>query len=180
MGLSNMVKEGGFLSIYKGILYPFLGYGAIFSVNFGVKGTVQDILKSTRHQNDAYSSKDSGLPALETMFCGMCAGAASSCVRTPIERIKCWSQIHQLSTIESTKQLLKNKSIYYGLTATMSRDIPRFAVYYPIYQTTRGFISYLIPNDAVTNKPPKLAVFFRWYGGNWMLLYSVSIGCNKD
>jgi len=157
--LSKMISDGGFLSIYKGILYPVLGYGAIFSVNFGVKGTVQDILKSTRHQNDAYSSKDSGLPAIETMFCGMCAGAASSFVRTPIERIKCWSQIHQLSTIESTKQLVQNKSVYHGLFATMSRDVPRFAVYYPIYQTTRGIISMVIPNDSVTNKPPKLAVF---------------------
>merc|ERR1711991_428644 len=100
-----MIKKNGFFSIYKGVLYPFLGYGAIFSTAFGIRGTVQDILKKTRHQNDEYSAKNAGLPAYETMFCGVCAGAGSAFVRTPIERVKCWSQINKISTFKSTAEL---------------------------------------------------------------------------
>eukprot|EP01084_Bolivina_argentea_P132281 233446_1 len=171
--LSQMIKKGGFFSIYKGVLYPFLGYGAIFSTAFGIRGTVQDILKTTIHKNDKYHAKNVGLPAYETMFCGMCAGAVSALVRTPIERVKCWSQINKIGTIETTKQLIQKfgfkDGIYYGVGATVTRDVPRFGVYYPIYQITRSAFTYLIPSDPSTSKPSTIAVFLS--GG------SAGVGC---
>ena len=160
--LGQMIKRNGFLSIYKGVLYPFLGYGAIFSTAFGIRGTVQDILKTTRHQNDKYHERNAGLPAIETMFCGLCAGAGSAFVRTPIERVKCWSQINKIGTIEATKQLMRfgmKDGIFFGIIATVTRDVPRFGVYYPIYQMTRGLFTNLLPPDLETGKPSTIAVF---------------------
>ena len=73
--------------MYKGVLYPFLGYGAIFSTAFGIRGTVQDILKTTRHQNDKYHERNTGLPPIETMFCGVCAGAGSAFVQHQLKEL---------------------------------------------------------------------------------------------
>ena len=109
--LSTMAKRNGVFSIYKGVLYPWVGYGAIFSTAFGVRGTVQDLLKKHYHVDDKYAPKKAALPFYETMFCGMCAGGASAIVRTPIERVKVWSQLNKQSTFTSTRQLLSE----YGL-----------------------------------------------------------------
>ena len=131
-------------------------------MNFGIRGSVQDMLRNTLHTNDKYSAPNAGLPAYETMFCGVCAGIGSAVVRTPIEQVKVWSQLHKISTLESTKQLMRigfRDGVFVGYAATVTRDAPRFAVYYPVYQVTRKAIDYLLPPDPVTKSPSTIAVF---------------------
>ena len=40
--IGQTIKQHGFSSLYKGILYPFFGYGVLFSIAFGVNGVMQD------------------------------------------------------------------------------------------------------------------------------------------
>ena len=54
-----------------------------------------------------FSFKRTGLKSTELsqpqlIFGGICAGIGNSFFRTPIERVKTWSQIHGTSTLRST------------------------------------------------------------------------------
>ena len=149
--MRGIVQKEGFTSLYRGVLYPFCGFGIIFSVAFGVNGTCQDLLiahkmrllqKQNKDNNNNNNNNtilnSSHLSMGELMICGAFAGAASSTVRTPIERVKVWSQIHHTSTLRSTIDLLKRYGFFRGLMfggwPTLSREVPQFAVYYPIYE----------------------------------------------
>ena len=49
--------------------------------------------------------------------------------------------------------------IFFGIITTVTRDVPRFGVYYPIYQMTRGLFTNILPPDPQTDKPSTIAVF---------------------
>jgi len=104
----------------------------------------------------------------------------SSFIRSPIERIKTWSQIHQCSTLKSTKTLWHryglNKGLLFGIRATISREVPQFAVYYPIYEITCKFLE---PNN-IYNKS-NMSHFNIYLAGAasgvgcWILTYPIDI-----
>ena len=106
--MRNMVAKNGFTSLYRGVLYPFFGFGMIFSVAFGTNGICRNYFIQKNNGNDNLS-----LPQL--MIGGAFAGFTSSLVRVPIERVKTWSQVHNCSTIHSTKTLLSKYGILKGL-----------------------------------------------------------------
>ena len=92
-------------SLYKGIFPPLFGVGLEKAVVFG---TFQNTIPYTK--SDALSGALSGLTA--------------SVVVTPFERMKIMYQ---------TNQRVNVLSLFQGLHATWSREVPGFAIYFSIY-----------------------------------------------
>lgn len=77
------IKEG-IASFYRGILYPFCGFGLLFSISFGINGICRNyFIKQNIQQNKENPTE---LPLSQLMIGGIFAGAGSSILRTPIER----------------------------------------------------------------------------------------------
>ena len=92
--------------LYAGGLYPFFGFGVLFSISFGVNGICRNYFIQKNEEDtlrfERTHLKANQLSTYQLMIGGVFAGAASSVFRTPIERVKTWSQIHQTSTTRST------------------------------------------------------------------------------
>jgi len=142
--MRSIAAKEGVGALYRGMMYPFFGFGVLFSISFGTNGLVRNhyIRQNERDETrfERLHLKPTELSMSQLMVGGVFAGAASSIFRTPIERVKCWSQIHGTSTIRSTFDLLRNyglfKGLWYGMWPTLTREVPQFAVYYPIYEAT--------------------------------------------
>jgi hypothetical protein len=74
----RMVHTEGFFSLYRGLLSPALGFGAINSTVFGVNKFGTNFIKG--------GDKDYELTKTEQVGVGASVGFVSSFVRTPIER----------------------------------------------------------------------------------------------
>ena len=152
------------LSIYRGSLFPFFGMGIVYSVTFGINGTCQNFCleylspsttninsnrSSNMNLNDSNNNAATGinirdLTMIECITCGGISGIGSTLTFTPMDRIKTWSQIHGTHTIESTKYLYKNfgikNGLLYGIKPTAVREIPQFAIYWPIYEISSNIV----------------------------------------
>ena len=100
-------------SLYKGLSAPLLGVGLEKSLVFGVFETTRPMT-----QSDVLSGALSGLIA--------------SFVVTPFERIKILFQTNQ-GNWGFVKQNLNHRFMFQGLSATLYRETPGFAIYFSIY-----------------------------------------------
>jgi solute carrier family 25 carnitine/acylcarnitine transporter 20/29 len=92
--------------LYRGLIPPLIGVGLEKAVVFGVyHNTIQ-------HTDSPFVS-------------GAMAGLAASVVVTPFERIKILIQ---------TGQKIRFTGLFNGLSATWSREIPGFGIYFGIYE----------------------------------------------
>lgn len=159
----TIIKKEGARSLYRGMVYPFLGFGTIFSIAFGVNGTTTDYIRQ-QHVDPNYQ-----LNLWEMMGCGALAGSASSIPRTAIERVKCWSQVHKIGTWAATKHLIKTQGMkrgpFYGVMITQYREVPQFMVYYPIYEFC---VRLLAPGK----KKSEMSTMVTWLSGA-----SAGVGC---
>lgn len=99
--------------LYRGILPPLFGVGLEKAIVFG---TFQNTIDYT-HSN---------------AISGALAGLTASIVVTPVERIKILLQTSSGSGIRFT-ELAKMSSLFKGLGATWTREIPGFAIYFSVF-----------------------------------------------
>lgn len=112
--------------LYRGIIPPLFGVGLEKAIVFG---TFQNTIDYT-HSN---------------AISGALAGLAASIVVTPVERIKILLQTSSGSGSSSSirfAELMKMSSLFKGLGATWTREIPGFAIYFSVFnglkeQTTK-------------------------------------------
>jgi solute carrier family 25 carnitine/acylcarnitine transporter 20/29 len=97
-------------NLYKGVAAPLFGVGLEKAIVFGTYET------SKKYTNSDFIS-------------GGLAGLTASFVVTPFERIKILLQTNQ--TIE--KQMLNQRFLFQGLSATFYREMPGFAIYFSTY-----------------------------------------------
>ena len=93
-------------TLYRGLIPPLIGVGFEKAVVFGV------------YHN---TIKETNSPAIS----GALAGFAASVVVTPFERIKILIQ---------TGQKIRFNGLMNGLSATWTREIPGFAIYFSVYE----------------------------------------------
>lgn len=141
---TRMVKAEGFFSLYRGLLSPALGFGAINSTVFGVQKLGTNIIKG----NDA----DYVLNSAEEVGVGAFAGLVSSFVRTPIERVKTVMQIQNQgktkapysNSLVCAYRLARNEGLrhglYEGLGTTILREVPQYMFYFILYNRCRNFL----------------------------------------
>ena len=92
--------------LYRGLLPPLFGVGLEKAVVFGV---YHNTIKHTE----------------SPMISGALSGVAASVVVTPFERMKILIQ---------TSQKIRLNGLFNGLSATWSREIPGFALYFGVYE----------------------------------------------
>lgn len=180
-----MIAQEGLGSIYRGLLPPALGFGAINFTVFGTRKLVSDLIMQ-REDNNAFPEsierQSEGqenftttrkLTPWENLICGMTAGFTSSFVRTPIERVK---TVMQVATSESTKAPYRNSvvcavalarkegfvnGLFTGLNSTIAREIPQYALYFVVYDFTKPLVHKTLFTDKhgnLSTTPTSIAV----------------------
>lgn len=103
-------------NLYRGIIPPLLGVGLEKAIVFGVFETTRNYT-----QSDVVS--------------GGIAGLTASLVVTPFERIKILLQSGQtIGGIDGLKKL----GVFQGLSATLTRETPGFAIYFYVYNSLKA------------------------------------------
>ena len=115
-------------SLYKGISAPLLGVGFEKALVFG---TYNYFSKQFKNASASTSIIDIGVGAIP--ISGAIAGLTASIVVTPYERFKILKQ-------NSQKVLLTDLSprfLFKGLSATFTREVPGFAIYFSVYESLK-------------------------------------------
>lgn len=138
--LAEMVRAEGFLSLYRGLLSPVMGYGVINAVAFGSNEQMKNFLAG-----DQEATLKHMIPA------GMFAGFTSGVVRSPIELVKTVMQARNApgalqapykSSLHCAVDVVRTEGIgsnglFRGLFATQAREIMQYAVYFPAYELSK-------------------------------------------
>jgi len=144
----KMARQEGVLSLWRGLTSPVLGYGAINATVFGTYTNVSQWIS----EFSGYESRKEN-KVWQSSMAGVCAGIASSFVRTPVERIK---TIMQTATTADGKCKYRNtfhcvsvlareqgviNALMRGLMPTMLREASQYAVYYPAYEVSKRLLT---------------------------------------
>jgi solute carrier family 25 carnitine/acylcarnitine transporter 20/29 len=71
---TKTIQEEGFLSLYKGMLFPLLGVGAQVSVQFGFVESLKKLMKTR------YADSEGNLPAIYSFYSGLICGLPSALI----------------------------------------------------------------------------------------------------
>jgi solute carrier family 25 carnitine/acylcarnitine transporter 20/29 len=137
--------------LYRGMSAPLVG---LFVEKMTVFGTYENVFRMLNESINSVSMKH--------IISGSSAGFVATFVVTPIERIKIIKQTNQ----KLTKDLFHPKKLYKGLTATWTREVPGFGIYFWTFGT--------IKEKVYNGKMPVLGSL--WAGGisgalAWLFIY---------
>lgn len=146
----SMVKKEGAMSLYRGVLAPAVGYGAINSVAFGV--------------NNAFMRQKPNGWDVWPMVAGFAAGLSSGFVRAPVERVKTVMQ-HSIasrapypSSFHCAIDLVRShgfvKGIMPGVVSTVIREACQYAVYFPIFLYSKHAMVKVLGANSIDELPP--------------------------
>ncbi|CAM9828151.1 unnamed protein product, partial [Chrysoparadoxa australica] len=137
--LSGMVGKEGLLSLYRGLLSPVAGYGALFAISFSAYGQAGRWLRERRQQRTVVGNgnapADAPLTFQEMMLAGGFAGACQSPLRQVFERVKTVMQVQRGPqgrapyswTGQCALQLVQRQGLKAGLfrgnAATLLREV---------------------------------------------------------
>jgi hypothetical protein len=131
-----------FKNLYRGIVPPLLGVGLEKAIVFGVYES------TIKHTNSDILS-------------GALSGLSASLVVTPFERLKILLQTGQnINTI-------KNINLFQGLSATLTRETPGFAIYFSVYNKLK------FSNSDVSKIHPFKSFLYGAVAGtcSWIFIY---------
>jgi solute carrier family 25 carnitine/acylcarnitine transporter 20/29 len=116
-------------NLYKGVTSPLFGVGLEKALVFGTYNYVNNITNNTP-------------------LSGAVSGLVASIIVSPYERIKIMKQTNQKIILSDC---LKPKFIFKGLSATFTREIPGFAIYFSTYEGLKKIFF----NSNIVNYPKK-------------------------
>jgi len=108
-------------SLYKGLTPPLIGVGLEKAFVFGTYNSCMKMLNLNKNNNS------------HNFFAGLMSGLTASLVVTPFERIKILKQTNQ------KLQLNNFKSLYSGLSATFTREVPGFGIYFTVFNNNKKY-----------------------------------------
>ena len=98
--LRGMVQKEGFLSLYRGVLAPQVGFGVTFSITFTAYGYASNYFLMQKSNKASDNGKKSAKLSIgELMLCGGFAGLMNAAPRQVFERVK---SVMQVRTKEAT------------------------------------------------------------------------------
>lgn len=116
----NKVYSYNLRNLYKGITAPLLGVGFEKALVFG----------TYTHLRKDYN--------LSVPVSGAISGFAATMIVTPYERIKILQQSSQNKSEFIMKNMFNPKFLFKGLSATWTREIPGFAIYFSVYESLKN------------------------------------------
>eukprot|EP00127_Corallochytrium_limacisporum_P007198 Clim_evm71s243 gene=Clim_evmTU71s243 len=136
-------SSSGLRSLYYGITSPIMGTAWIKATAFTGNNVGRDAVRSI-----AGKPRDAPLTLTQKSLASAFAGAITTVVVTPVERVKIAMQTAIIGTgrepasaIGTVTQLFRQDGIRYGLyrgfLATLARDMPSYAVYFVAYDQCR-------------------------------------------
>ena len=176
----TMIADEGVKALYKGMLAPVSGAGAIKATLFASRRAIQTFLISS-HPNTPLSIWE-----LSIASCG--AGFFASFVVTPVERVKVSLQasvnksVASLGSFQCAKRLVATEGVFRGLftglTATVIREVPSYGVYFMSYEIGRRYFFKL--QDGQVLQGPKAAVLGAIAGVLcWLPVYPIDVVKSK-
>lgn len=137
-----------FKNLYRGITSPLVGVGLEKAIVFGTYNYLRN------NQN------------LSIPVSGGISGLAASMIVSPYERIKILLQTQQKVSL---KMCLNPSFMFKGLSATFTREIPGFAIYFSTYETLKNYFY------SSQNKQISIPASFIFGGASgtiaWMFIY---------
>eukprot|EP01086_Lenisia_limosa_P013329 TRINITY_DN42344_c0_g1_i1.p1 TRINITY_DN42344_c0_g1~~TRINITY_DN42344_c0_g1_i1.p1 ORF type:complete len:304 (-),score=48.99 TRINITY_DN42344_c0_g1_i1:35-946(-) len=143
---SKTCKSEGFMALYRGVLSPVLGAGALYAFCFAVNGWARKTLHGKRE----------GVFNISTLMgAGAITGAASTSLIVPIELLKNKMQVQYSNlkpgvkpqyngVVDCAVKTVKSEGfpgLYRGLLITLYRDIPGRAVYFGAYEIIKRMLT---------------------------------------
>ena len=137
-----------FKNLYRGITSPLVGVGLEKAIVFGTYNFLRN------NQN------------LSIPVSGGISGLAASMIVSPYERIKILLQTQQKVSL---KMCINPSFMFKGLSATFTREIPGFAIYFSTYETLKDYFY------TSQNKQISIPASFIFGGASgtiaWMFIY---------
>ncbi|CAM9418940.1 unnamed protein product [Choristocarpus tenellus] len=139
--LAQMIRHEGSLSIYRGLLSPVVGYGAIFAASFSAYRQAGNLLLEQRGARIGDE-----LSLQEASLAGLWAGIIQAPLRQVFERVKGVMQVKRGEMGRSpyrwsgacAADLVRTEGIkmglFRGMGSTLIRESVQFAIYYPMYE----------------------------------------------
>lgn len=175
---SNMIKNEGPQSLFKGTLSPVVGYGVMNGLAFAA----YQISNRYFCQKGNFKSADE-LPIKYLFYSGFLGGCVCDLITIPSELIKIQLQVKKGSSNVGNKEVInyifKNggiKGFYRGTMATLLRDGPAWAGYFGIYEWLKR--RWIKPDWKDTELRYKLAILNAGgLGGvaSWVVNYPVDL-----
>lgn len=139
--------------LYRGIYPAMYGVGFEKAIVFGTYTSIYKYLITTDINTN-----------LLNPISGAVAGLTASLVVTPTERIKILLQSNKNISMSSVTPY----NLYRGLTATFSREIPGFSVYFTVYNKLKDNYS-----SKYMNFPLYISFLYGGFAGtcSWMCIY---------
>ena len=138
----TLSNEGPF-AFYKGTLSPLLGISLCVGIQFGSNELAKNYFANRNYKQ----YKNSDLSVRDYALSGVFAGLCNSFVISPVELIRIKLQVQGNSsniysgTFDCYRKILSQygiRGIYQGMSATLFREMPAYAVYFGVYETFMG------------------------------------------
>jgi solute carrier family 25 carnitine/acylcarnitine transporter 20/29 len=166
----SLVKGEGVLALFKGVVPPLAGLGALNSVLFSSYGPTLAFLERSR--DGKY---------LENVFWAGCVGGtAQSVIACPLEllKIRMQTEVNSISTLKACRMVIQQSGVlglYRGMIPTLIRDCPSYGVWFVVYEF---FKEKLVRTWGLGGKSEPVAQFFS--GGlagvvAWASIYPVDV-----
>jgi len=152
--LSSVVKQGGFIALYKGLWPSIVGVVPYVGIDFAVYETLKDYVP----KND-----DGSVSTPVTLSCGAIAGAAGQTVAYPLDVIRRRLQVQDFAgnTLkiryngigDAIKKIYKMEGFsgfYTGLVPNYLKVVPAIAVSFEIYERMKQLLGITRPTTKVT------------------------------
>lgn len=120
-------------NLYKGLTAPLLGVGIEKALVFGTYNYCKKQFDNNNHNNHNHHNHNPSKPNIYTGLSGAIAGLTASLIVTPYERIKILKQNSQKIVIS----VLTPRFLFKGLSATFTREVPGFAIYFSVYENLK-------------------------------------------
>jgi hypothetical protein len=141
-----------FRSLYRGIKAPLIGVGLEKAIVFGTYENMKKFSES--YTDNVYQNR---------IVSGACSGFMASFIVTPVERFKILSQTNEKFKLKD----INPRFLYKGLSATFTREMPGFAIYFSVYEGLKEHYS---------SKSKLNTLHYFAYGGisggiSWIFIY---------
>mmetsp|Transcript_17705 Transcript_17705/g.24760 ORF Transcript_17705/g.24760 Transcript_17705/m.24760 type:complete len:307 (+) Transcript_17705:213-1133(+) len=147
---SKVVRQEGFLALFKGISSPLVGNAPMQAIVFGMNGNANRLMdKHVPYLRKTSSSDDfTKKPNFLRMYlAGTWAGVGQLSVCVPVELVKCKLQVQQDANIklysgplDCVKKVFRKQGIfgfYRGFWPTFWRDGPTYGLYFVVYESIK-------------------------------------------